>query len=96
VDVSVRWESEALTLSVTDNGHGFDLASVDGKGVGLRSMEERVAAVGGALSIYRAATGSGMTVEACAPLRGQPAPIDPASSAAKAEGAHAEKEGSSL
>jgi signal transduction histidine kinase len=95
VEVSIRWEPEALTLSVTDNGRGFDLTAVDGKGVGLRSMEERVAAIGGALSIYRAATGAGMTVEACAPLRGQAAPSDPAPGAATAENERAEKESSS-
>ena len=96
VEVSVRWEPEALTLSVTDNGRGFDLAAVEGKGVGLRSMEERLAAVGGALSIYRAATGAGMSVEACVPLHGRPAPADPASGTATAEDERAEKESRSL
>jgi NarL family two-component system sensor histidine kinase LiaS len=90
VEVNVHWEPEALTLSVTDNGRGFDLAAVDGKGVGLRSMEERLAAVGGALSIYRAA-GAGTTIEACVPLHGQPAPTAPAIGLA-AEGERAEKE----
>jgi NarL family two-component system sensor histidine kinase LiaS len=100
VEVSIRWEPEALTLSVTDNGRGFDLAAVEGKGVGLRSMEERIAAVGGALSIYRATTGAGMTVEACVPLHGQadgqPAFADPARGSATAEDEHAEKESRSL
>jgi NarL family two-component system sensor histidine kinase LiaS len=97
VEISIRWEPEALTLFVTDNGRGFDLAAVDGKGVGLRSMEERLAAVGGALSIYRAATGAGTTVEACVPLHEQTAPTaDPASSAATAEGEREEKESRSL
>jgi signal transduction histidine kinase len=96
VEVSLRWEPEALTLTVTDNGRGFDLAAVDSKGVGLRSMEERLAAVGGALSIYRATAGEGMTIEACAPLHGQPAPADPAPGASTAEGERAEKESRSL
>jgi signal transduction histidine kinase len=97
VEISIRWEPEALTLSVTDNGRGFDLAAMDGKGVGLRSMEERVAAVGGALSIYRAAAGAGMTVEACVPLHGEPAPTtNPAAGAAMAEGERTAEESSSL
>jgi two-component system, NarL family, sensor histidine kinase LiaS len=95
VEISVRWEPEAVTLSVTDTGHGFDPVAVDGKGVGLRSMEERLAAVGGALSIYRA-SGAGMTVEACVPLREQPASADPGPGAVTAEGVHAEKESRSL
>lgn len=40
-----------VTLTVNDNGQGFDVASRVGKGSGLTSMQERVAALGGSLSI---------------------------------------------
>lgn len=67
-EVRVSWEPEALRLTVSDDGRGFDAAAADGKGVGLQSMRERVEAIGGALAIRAAASGPGACVEACVPL----------------------------
>ena len=66
-EVRASWEPDALKLTVTDNGRGFDVSAATGKGVGLQSMRERVEAIGGALSISRALDGQGMCVEACVP-----------------------------
>ncbi len=48
----------AVTMSVADNGRGFDPESAAGKGLGLRSMRERIEALGGELSV-ESAPGSG-------------------------------------
>ena len=41
----------AVTMSVADNGSGFDPESAAGAGLGLHSMRERIEALGGALSV---------------------------------------------
>ncbi|MBI1878612.1 MAG: hypothetical protein HYR94_10365 [Chloroflexi bacterium] len=40
-----------VTLTISDNGRGFQVATTNGKGVGLRSMRERVESLGGHLDI---------------------------------------------
>lgn len=74
VDVRVAWERNGLTLAVQDNGHGFDVAERDGKGVGLRSMRERVEALGGTLLVYGRSDGT--RVEASVPLPADAAATD--------------------
>ncbi|MEO7000649.1 MAG: histidine kinase, partial [Ktedonobacterales bacterium] len=64
----VCWGPQGLTLTIGDNGRGFDAASEESGGVGLHSMQERVAAIGGALSIRHVANGPGMEIEVWAPL----------------------------
>jgi PAS domain S-box-containing protein len=56
VQVTVRQVDDELRLTVTDDGKGFDLATVQQRagGLGLRSIEERVRLVGGHLSIETA------------------------------------------
>ena len=61
-------ESEAR-LTITDDGQGFDPADADGKGVGLRSMRERVEPLGGKLEI-RSAVGKGTQVILSMPCNG--------------------------
>ena len=56
-----------LTLTVADNGTGFDTDAAWQKGVGLLSMVERLEAVGGSLQI-RSAIGAGTSVTASVPL----------------------------
>jgi signal transduction histidine kinase len=51
VEVELAWEGDRVTLSLADNGRGFNPATANGKGVGLRSMRERVEAIGGELSV---------------------------------------------
>jgi signal transduction histidine kinase len=63
--VSVRLESNAhgLVLEVDDDGIGFEPAApaLRARRLGLTSMEERAARIGGRLSI-RSTVGSGTTV----------------------------------
>jgi len=51
VDVHLAWEGAVVTLTVQDNGRGFDVGAAEGKGLGLRSMRERVEALGGTLEV---------------------------------------------
>ncbi len=66
VEVSLAWAGEQVSLTIRDNGKGFDPLRAAGKGVGLASMRERVEALGGTLAISTSA--SGTTVEASVPL----------------------------
>lgn len=52
VEVAVRSEGDALSVSVADNGRGFDPAAVRGAGhLGLANMAARAASVDGALTV---------------------------------------------
>ncbi|HHS97014.1 MAG TPA: HAMP domain-containing protein [Chloroflexi bacterium] len=42
---------DGVTLTVSDDGDGFDPTAAKGAGLGLRSMEERMAEVGGSLEV---------------------------------------------
>lgn len=55
--LTVVVEPDAIRMQIADNGHGFDLATVAGAGVGLNSMRERMAALGGTLLTTSAASG---------------------------------------
>ena len=48
---TLRFGQGWVTFIVKDNGQGFDVAARVGKGFGLGGMNERVAALGGSLSI---------------------------------------------
>ncbi|MGC9395727.1 MAG: sensor histidine kinase [Anaerolineae bacterium] len=63
--VTVRLDStaEAITLTISDDGQGFDLAAADvEQRLGLRGMRERAEMVGGALAV-ESAPGQGTTVK---------------------------------
>lgn len=59
-DVSLTREGGNATLTLRDNGAGFDLATVEA-GNGLANMENRVVALGGALTIDAGAQGTTLT-----------------------------------
>lgn len=56
----------AVTLQITDDGQGFVAVELDGRGYGLSSMGERVAAFGGRVTIESAA-GAGTRVTCICP-----------------------------
>ncbi|MGW4682749.1 sensor histidine kinase [Micromonospora taraxaci] len=60
---------EALTVSITDDGHGDRSCGVDRPGYGISGMRERARACGGALRTGPAPDGRGFTVTATLPLR---------------------------
>ena len=67
VSVHLAGSPAGLTLSIVDDGVGFDLDAVWAKGVGLVSMNERLDSIGGFLEI-RSSPGCGTRVEATVPL----------------------------
>lgn len=68
VDVRLTGSPDRVTLEITDDGGGFDLAEAEGRrpGMGLFAMRERVALVGGDLQI--ASQRAGTRVVAMVPL----------------------------
>ncbi|HKD77102.1 MAG TPA: ATP-binding protein, partial [Ktedonobacterales bacterium] len=66
VTIHLVWDGAQVRLTVTDDGKGFDVAHANGRGVGLASMRERVAAYDGTL-IITSTTGA-TTVEVTIPL----------------------------
>ncbi len=57
-----------VVLRISDDGVGFDVPAVNGKSLGIHSMEERLRLVGGQLVIY-SRPGKGTRIEARVPLR---------------------------
>jgi PAS domain S-box-containing protein len=74
VEVQLRQDSSGIQLVVRDLGKGFDLdAALQGKGLGLTSMRERVRLVKGTISIDSNPIG-GTTINVRVPLAAQPGP----------------------
>jgi signal transduction histidine kinase len=62
LSVHLADDSEGLVLTITDNGKGFDVDAAWGQGLGLVSMTERLAAIGGSFDISsKPATGTRLT-----------------------------------
>jgi signal transduction histidine kinase len=61
--VALAGSENAIHLSVSDTGHGFDAGSREAKsGLGLISMRERLRSVGGVISIHSTAHGTKIEV----------------------------------
>ncbi len=67
VQAELDWGQDCLTLRVSDNGIGFDPSAVNGGGLGLISMRERMRLVGGELHVH-SQPGRGTRIEARVPL----------------------------
>src|SRR6266571_2740611 len=65
------WTTTALEVVVTDNGRGFDTqaAAVSSSHLGIQSMRERAAMLGGTVSFTSKGTGTRILVQI--PLTGQ-------------------------
>jgi signal transduction histidine kinase len=63
VQLTVSCAGEAAILEVTDDGHGFVPPSAVDRGMGLRSMRERVEALGGDLEV-ESTSGEGTRIRA--------------------------------
>lgn len=63
VELNYNYEPKQFTLSINDNGKGFDPAALVAtqKGIGLKSMENRAALIGAAFSI-NSAIGHGTSI----------------------------------
>ena len=72
ITVRLRGSSNGLTLTITDDGIGFDVDASLRKGLGLISIDERVEAIGGTLDI-RSRPGAGSTLTIVVPVASDPA-----------------------
>jgi PAS domain S-box-containing protein len=71
VEVRLVEQSNQVHLIVSDSGKGFDVESaMQGRGLGLTSMRERVRLVNGKIAIESKPMG-GTTIEVCVPLEAQ-------------------------
>jgi PAS domain S-box-containing protein len=67
-DVRLWGADGEVHLSITDSGKGFDVCAVEnGRGLGLKSMRERMRLVNGSLAIESKAD-CGTTIHACIPV----------------------------
>ncbi len=67
VSVDLRASTGALVLTIVDDGVGFDVNAAWGRGLGLISMNERVEAIGGSMTIG-SHPGSGTRLEVAVPV----------------------------
>jgi signal transduction histidine kinase len=67
ISLHLRHDRRGLELTVVDNGHGFDAASISGKGLGLLSMRERAEVIGGTFEV-QSSPHTGTTIELRVPL----------------------------
>ncbi len=67
VRVRLDFQPDRLCLEVRDNGQGFDVAAVAGRGMGLTSMRERAEQLGGSLTI-ESGPGRGTAIRAELPV----------------------------
>jgi len=65
VDVELRYAGDTVSVTVSDDGHGFNVDGVSG-GFGLRGMRERVRQAGGTIAV-ETAPGEGTVVSAEVP-----------------------------
>jgi signal transduction histidine kinase len=67
VKVHLGGSAKELTLTISDDGDGFEVKAAMGKGLGLISMGERLEAIGGTFQV-RSQPGTGTTLEVRVPL----------------------------
>jgi signal transduction histidine kinase/ligand-binding sensor domain-containing protein len=77
VRIALNLTTQALTLSVEDNGRGFDAAAPAVSGNGLGNMRRRLEQIGGHCEID-SAPGQGVKIIFSVPMRETPAPHVPA------------------
>lgn len=63
VRLTIELTGNALSISVTDNGRGFDGTVVPGHGNGLRNMKRRMEEIGGTFVITSGAGGTEVTLQ---------------------------------
>jgi signal transduction histidine kinase len=78
VTIHLKGVPPMLTLTVVDNGRGFDVAAAWGKGLGLISMSERLESLGGRLTI-RSTRGAGTALTVTVPMAAAAWSASPAS-----------------
>jgi signal transduction histidine kinase len=66
ISLDLHGDQSALTLTIADDGRGFDVGTAWGDGLGLISMCERVKSIGGTLTIH-SQPGAGTDLEVVVP-----------------------------
>lgn len=72
VKFCLKWAAEQVTLTLADNGRGFDPRAAEQQGIGLSSIRERIERVGGTVLIH-SVPGAGAQMVVRCPL---PCPSD--------------------
>lgn len=67
VTIHLAWQDDVFTMTITDDGNGFDTGAT-AYGMGLRSMQERLAQLNGRLTIH-STPGQGTQLTATLPLQ---------------------------
>ncbi len=72
VHVNMKGDADAVYITITDDGHGFDVGTLlktpdQDRGLGLAGMNERAVLLDGSLDIH-SSTGHGTTIEVRIPL----------------------------
>src|SRR6266568_7615177 len=67
VRLHLAWTEQQVTLSLADNGQGFDPRVAEREGIGLRSMRERMEQIAGTIQIHSERS-QGTRIVACCPL----------------------------
>jgi NarL family two-component system sensor histidine kinase LiaS len=76
IDITLKHEQDAMILTIADNGRGFDPNVPQQGGIGLHSMRERLANLGGTLTI-ESTPGHGTCIEARLPINAGAAATSP-------------------
>lgn len=63
ITISVRVENDTLSVYVQDNGKGFDVAGLKGRGNGLRNMRQRIEMIGGWFEVQSAMNKTTVSIE---------------------------------
>lgn len=66
ININVELEQDVVKLHLKDDGNGFDIALMDGKGIGLRNMKSRVELTSGKFEL-RTRVGKGTEIEIIIP-----------------------------
>jgi NarL family two-component system sensor histidine kinase LiaS len=81
VQMTLTIANDSVTLSVRDNGHGFDPTQQKRTGVGLLSMQERMRALGGDVQLESAPGEGTLVVAHCSRLGAEEEAVSPQPSA---------------
>jgi signal transduction histidine kinase len=71
VSVDLRVLPEGIALTIVDDGVGFDVEAVWGRGLGLISAQERIEGIGGTLEVV-SSPGAGTRLEVRVPAAALP------------------------
>ena len=70
MQLHLGWTEQDVSLSVSDNGQGFEMTSHEHEGFGLRSIRERIKQAGGTL-LMQSTKGAGTRIVVHCPLSEQ-------------------------